>query len=175
MMINETSRFKGWFLWSLIITLVIIISCFIYALFLYHDLKESKSAGFEETEKQILDGTSITEVEKIEQFNGEEAFHVVYGENKEHEKKIIFYPLKGTEKNLTTINESEIISKKQVLDKWREQCQDCELVKIVPALVDNKALWELTYNDKSNRYVLDYLSLYDGSRFEQYRFKQMFK
>lgn len=175
MMLNERSRFRNWFIWGLVILIIIIVYSFIYVLFLYHDLNESKTAGFEETEKQILGATSITEIEKIEQFNGAEAYHVIYGKDKKNKEKIIFYPLKGKKKDLTTINQSEIISKKQVLNKWKEQCNDCELVKIVPALVENKALWELTYHDKSNRYVLDYLSLYDGSRYEQYRFKQMFK
>lgn len=177
-MINDRySRFNGrrWVLWSSVLFLIVLISCIIYALFLYLDLMDSKTAGFEETKNQILSNTSITSIEKIEQFNGNEAYHVVYGENKDKEEKIIFYPLKGKEKNLTTIDQTEIFTKKQVLSQWKEQCNGCELVKIVPALVEDKALWEITYSDKSDRYVLDYISLYDGSPFEQYRFKRMFK
>lgn len=174
---NRYSRFneKRWFLWSTVLFLIVLISCIIYMVFLYIDLKDSKTAGFEETKKQILSNTSITSIEEIEQFNGNEAYHVIYGKNKDNDGKIIFYPLKGKEKNLTTIDQTEIITKKQVLSQWKEQCKGCELVKIVPALVKDKALWEITYNDKSDRYVLDYVSLYDGSRYEQYRFKRMFK
>ena len=174
---DSYSRYKknNWLFWSLVIVLIILIASFIYGVFIYLDLKDSKTAGFEETKKQILNATSITEIEKIEQFNGEEAYHVIYGKNEKDEKKLIFYPLKGKEKNLTTINQSDIISKEQMLQEWRAQCKGCKLVKIVPALVDKKALWEITYNDQSNKYVLDYLSIYDGSRYEQYRLKRMFK
>lgn len=144
-------------------------------MFLYLDLMDSKTAGIEETKKQILNNTSITSIEKVEQFNGAEAYHVIYGKNKKGEGKIIFYPIKGKEKDLTTIDQSEIIPEKQVLSQWEEQCNGCKLINIVPALVKDESLWEITYKDQSDRYVFDYLSLYDGSRYEQYRFKRMFK
>lgn len=166
---------RNWFFWSLIIILIILIICFIYSVFLYYDVKASKTEGFAETEKQIINATSITEVDKIEQFNGDEAYHVIFGKDDKEEQKIIFYPLKGKEKDLTTIKQADVISEDQILNEWKGQCKDCKLVKIVPALVDDKALWEITYSDGSNRYVLDYLSIYDGSRYEQYRFKRMFK
>lgn len=166
---------KGWLFWSLIVILIIFISSFIYAVFLYYDVKGSKTEGFAETEKQILKATSITEVDEIKQFNGEEAYHVIFGIDKKDEKKVIFYPLKGKEKDLTTIKQKDMISEDQIVKDWKAQCEDCKLVKAVPALVDDKVLWEISYRDGSNRYGLDYLSLYDGTRYEQYRFGRMFK
>ncbi|MBM7598386.1 uncharacterized protein YpmB [Virgibacillus halotolerans] len=177
-MINNSyspDKKRSWFFWSLIIILIILIIGFIYAVFLYYDVKGSKTEGFAETEKQILNATSITKIDKIEQFNGDEAYHVIFGKDNKDEKKIIFYPLKGKEKNLTTIKQADIVSEDQIVNDWKAQCEQCKLVKVVPALVDDKALWEITYSDESGRYVLDYLSLYDGSRYEQYRFRRMFK
>jgi uncharacterized protein YpmB len=177
-MINNSysqDKNRSWFFWSLIIILIILITGLIYAVFLYQDVKASKTEGFDETKKQILNATSITEIDKIEQFNGEEAYHVIFGKDNKGVKKIIFYPLKGKEKNLTTIKQSDMVSEDQIQGEWKANCEHCKLVKIVPALVDNKPLWEITYSDESGRYVLDYLSLYDGSRYEQYRFRQMFK
>jgi len=42
-------------------------------------------------------------------------------------------------------------------------------------MIDKKALWELTYEDADQHYIIDYLSMDDGSRYEQYRFKRTFK
>ncbi|MBR7795581.1 MAG: DUF5590 domain-containing protein [Bacillota bacterium] len=175
MRIRQSSRFTGpkWLKWSLLISIIILISCFIYMIFLYVDLKESKTAGYAETERQLLKANALTEVTAIKTFNGEKAYHVVFGKDGK-EEKIIFYPLEGKKKNLTTINQSEIIAEDAIIDDWKQQCNQCEFVKITPALVNENALWELTYKDQSGRYVLDYLSIYDGSRYEQYRLKRMF-
>ncbi|WP_245843784.1 DUF5590 domain-containing protein [Oceanobacillus rekensis] len=161
-------------MWSSILLLVIILACIIYAVYLYNDLYNSKTAGFDETKEQILNQTSIAEIEKIEQYNGSSPYHVVFALNEANEEKLIFYPVEGKEKELTTINRSEIITAEEVLSLWQAQCNECELVKINPALENNEPLWEITYHDNQNRYVMEYLSIYDGAPVESYRFKKMF-
>ncbi|WP_249260855.1 DUF5590 domain-containing protein [Virgibacillus pantothenticus] len=151
------------------------VSCSIYLIFLYNDLLDSKTAGYEETKQQLLKAESLTEIDKVETFYGKEAYHVVYGKDEDGQNKLIFYPLKGKEKKLTTVDQSEILSKSEIKNTWKQECDQCELVRITPALVDGNELWELTYVDSSKRYVFDYLDMYDGSRYEQMRFKSMFK
>lgn len=171
---NEMSAFKKFFFRTGVILLILLISAGIYSVFLYQDIMESKTEGFAETESRILEATSLVFIDKIEQFNGSEAYQVVFGKNETNENKIIFYPLEGSEKNLTVLDESEIISKETILKSWEEACGQCDFIKAVPAMKDENILWEVTYTDESDRYVLDYLSIYDGSRYERYRFTQMF-
>jgi uncharacterized protein YpmB len=163
-----------WLKWSSILLLVIILACIIYAVYLYNDLYKSKTAGFDETTEQILNQTSIAEVEKIEKYNGSSPYHVVFGLNDANQEQLIFYPLEGKEKELTTINKSEIISEEEVLSLWQTKCNECELVRINPALENNEPLWEITYHDSQNRYVMEYLSFYDGAPVESYHFRKMF-
>ncbi|WP_067725503.1 cell wall elongation regulator TseB-like domain-containing protein [Oceanobacillus damuensis] len=165
---------SNWLLWSFVSIVVIILACSIYAVYLYNEIYGSKTAEFAETSRQILNQTAITEIEKVEQYNGSEAYHIVFGENDENEEKLIFYPLAGNEKELTTIDRTEIMSEEAILDQWQAQCNGCEFIKINPALENDEPLWEITYNDNNNRYVMDYLSIYDGSREEQYRLKKIF-
>ncbi|UJL48074.1 DUF5590 domain-containing protein [Virgibacillus sp. NKC19-16] len=174
---NRNAVFLGrsWLFWSLLIFILLFVSFLLYAVFLYLDIMESKTAGVEETEEQITQATSVTEINKIEQFNGAKSYHVVFGQNEDNEEKIIFYPLEGNEKTLTTIDKSEIVTEESIINQWRNECNGCDLLNIVPALVDDTPLWEITYNDSSNRYILDYLSIYDGSRYEQYRLNRMFQ
>jgi uncharacterized protein YpmB len=171
---NQTSNIKKVFIWGSIILLILFISAVVYSIFLYQDIMESKTAGFTETESQILNATTLVSIDKIEQFNGDESYHVVFGKNEANEQKIIFYPLEGNEKNLTVLDESEIISEQTITSSWQDACSGCELIKAVPAIKDENILWEVTYTDESDRYILDYLSIYDGTRYEQYRFTQMF-
>jgi uncharacterized protein YpmB len=172
---NRTSNMKKTFIWGSVILLLLLIAALVYSIFLYQEIMESRTDGFAETEEQIMDATSLVSIEKIEQFNGADAYHIVFGENEANEKKIIFYPLEGNEKNLTVLDQSEIVSEETILNEWQKSCSACEFIKAVPAIVEDQVLWELTYIDESERYILDYVSIYDGTRYEQYRFTQMFK
>lgn len=163
-----------WFIWTLIILGVLFISAVIYAIFLYMDLNEKRTAGFSETTREVLSQTSITEITNIETFNGEAAYHVVQGINESGEEKLIFYPLEGNEKTLKTVDIEDIMPKQAVHKQWNSDCNSCQLIKITPALIEEEVLWELTYYDENNRYVFDYVSIYDGSPYEEIRYLRMF-
>lgn len=173
-MIKIAENKKAWLLWSSIIFIILFISLLIYAIFLYMDLNEKRTAGFDATERQIVNHTSISEVSSIERFHGEKAYHVVFGENAEGEEQLIFYPLEGKEKTLTTIDAEEIVPKSSVIKNWKSTCTSCDLIRVVPALINDDALWELTYYDANDRYVLEYLSIYDASTYEEIRYRRMF-
>ncbi|GAB3066205.1 cell wall elongation regulator TseB-like domain-containing protein [Virgibacillus ainsalahensis] len=170
---NQDSKF-GWVKWSLLAIAIFALICLIFAIFLYKDIQKDENSAYAETEAQLLGATSLTEVSKIEQFNGSEAYHVVFGKNEDNEEKIIFYPLAGREKNLTTIDRNEIIPEEEIQSQWSEQCNGCELIEIVPALDDGNELWEITYYDEANNYVFAYVSIYDGAQHKQYRLNSMF-
>ncbi|MFC3038905.1 DUF5590 domain-containing protein [Virgibacillus xinjiangensis] len=172
---NINRSLPGWIKWGAVALITIAIIGVVFAAVLYYGIQQELTETMAETEQVLLDATSLQEIDMIEQFNGSEAFHVVYGRNGEDEEKIIFYPLEGKEKNLTTIDRSEIIPKDEIADTWKNDCNECELVQIVPALVDGEELWEITYWDKSNRYVFDYVSIYDGSPYEMYRLDPIFE
>lgn len=163
-----------WLKWTIIILSLLLIVGLIYGIYLYHTIEKSKVAEFAETEEKILQNTEIKKINAVDRFDGKTAFHILSGETKDGNKKIAFFPLNGKKKELTVIDESEIIPRQSMREQWNNQCKGCEFIKISPAMVNDEPLWELTYIDQSNRYILDYLSIYDGSRYEQFRFKQMF-
>ncbi|KKE79363.1 hypothetical protein WH51_07610 [Bacilli bacterium VT-13-104] len=164
----------NWIQKSFIIFIAIIVVAVIFGVYIYLGTMKNKTANFEQTKEVILEQTPITKVDKIELYHGDEAYHLVYGSDKKGEEQIIFYPLKGKEKDITTISMSEIIPKEQILQSWQKNCANCELNKISPALINDQLLWEITYYDENDRYVLDYFSIHDGSSYEQYRFNRMF-
>src|SRR5699024_3073215 len=172
--LNKPKRRNRFVVWSFIIFSIVVLLCFIFAVVLYNDLYDSKTANHSETEKIILEQTSITEIDHIEHFFGEEAYHVVYGKNEQDEEKIIFYPLEEEEKNITTIDLATVLSKEQMVQEWQQNCTSCQFVDITPALMDGEELWEITYQDEQNRYVLAYYSMDNAAVYEQLFFKSMF-
>ncbi|MCF3941616.1 cell wall elongation regulator TseB-like domain-containing protein [Oceanobacillus alkalisoli] len=168
----ETRR--KWLIFSMITFLLLFISMFIYGIFLYMDLNSERTEGHEATKRELLKQTEITEISKIENFNGEAAYHVVYGKSEEGNGKIIFYPLEGNEKTLTTVDSTEVLAPSSMIDRWQSDCRTCQLVKITPALLDEEILWELVYYDENDRYVFDYRSIYDGSDYEEIRYLRKF-
>ncbi|MFC2948333.1 cell wall elongation regulator TseB-like domain-containing protein [Virgibacillus sediminis] len=165
----------GWLKWGSAAIVIILLICLISAAVLYSNIHQERTEAFAETEKVLLEATSLQQITDIKQFNGAESYHVVFGVNEENEEKIIYYPLGGREKNLTTVDRSEIITQDKVVEEWKSRCMDCKLVQIVPSLIDGEELWEITYWDESGRYVFDYVSIYDGSPYEMYRLNPMFE
>lgn len=138
------------------------------------DLNEERTKGHDETRRELIKQTSITEITSIVNFNGESAYHVVYGENEEGKGQIIFYPLEGEEKTLTIVDVADILPEQAMISKWKQDCSGCDLVKITPALMDNEVLWEIVYYDENDRYVFEYRSIYDGAHYQEIRYLRQF-
>ncbi|WP_404452822.1 DUF5590 domain-containing protein [Virgibacillus necropolis] len=164
----------NWLRWGIIGLIFVLISCFIYLFFLYSDIQQSRTANYQETKKEVLDKTNVSQIENVTKYNGEHQFHVIFGTTKSGDDKIIFVPLDKKSNKPTVIDGSKIITKQQIKDQWEQQCQNCELIDITPAMENNKPLWEVTYVDDSDRYIFDYLSIYDGTRVQKYRLKSIF-
>jgi len=168
-------RYISWWKWSILSLILLLIICFIYGIILYQNTQKSKTVGMADSKERILQDTEITKIDSIERFNGVNSYHIAFGENKDEEKKIAFIPLKTENEDVILIDESDIMSKELVENQWKEQCNQCKLIKITPGIVEDNELWELTYVDESNLYIIDYISMYDGTPYEQFRFTKMFK
>lgn len=163
---------KRWLYVSLIIIFLLLIAAVIYGYFIYQGLMKQKKAGYDKTMEQMVDETDLSEIDKKYKYFGEENYHIFFGTTKDKEEKVVFFPL-DKDAEATTIDQTDVISKEEVEDQWKNGCKSCKLMKIRPAMDDDKPLWEITYKDEANRLVLDYVSFEDGSDYEQYRFKQM--
>ena len=123
---NETRR--RWLIISTLFISILFISAIIYGIFLYVDLNNERTKGHDETIKELKKQTAITEVKKIENFNGEKAYHVVFGENEEGKEQIIFYPLEGQVKHLKVVDVAEILPEQAMLQMWQSECRACQFV-----------------------------------------------
>lgn len=156
------------------IVLLVILVLLGYLIYMYKSIENDKTKGFDETEKHIYEVTEIVSVDKITSFQSEELFHVITGKDSNKQKLIVFLPLEDKE-NVTIIPYSETIPEENMIKSWNDTCKNCTSLTTNYAMINGEPLWELTYNDGSNRYVFDYFSLADGEQYEQLRLYQKYK
>ncbi|MUK87292.1 hypothetical protein GMD78_02600 [Ornithinibacillus sp. L9] len=165
----------SWVKWSFLVLILLLIIVIVYSVFFYQAILNNKTEGFDHTRNKVLQTTDIVEIEVINRFHGETSYHVVSGLTEENMEQIIFVPLSDEEEELIILDQDEIMSYQSIKTKWENDCKDCDLIKITPAVLEDSPLWELTYKDHSDRYVIDYVSMHDGSRYEQLRLRKTFK
>ncbi|SRR5690625_3471083 len=164
------------FKWSLLLFIVLLGACLVYFIYLYFDIQANKTEGFDEAKQIALQNTTLVDVDQIVRFHGDEPYYVLFGKSAEDEELLVFVPFNyEPDDPLIVVNQLEIMSEHTIINSWEQECHQCKFIKITPGILNDEPLWELMYIDSSDRYVLDYVSMYDGSPYEQLRFKTMFQ
>lgn len=166
----NTSSWTKWVIFALIIVVVAIL---IFLTVLYNNIEKSKTNGFGNAEERVIEETEVIEVEETMRYHGDTLHYIVIGNTEDNQSLMVFVP-DDVEDELTIIDQSEIIPVESIRQSWQQACKNCEFINIVPAITDRNPLWEITYYDEAGRYVMDYVSIFDGSKYEEFRFKKMF-
>lgn len=150
---------------------LLLVSSIVYSIFLFQHIEETKLNDFETTEEIIYALTDITSIHQAVHFQEATGYHIVSGIDQMNKELLVFVPLIETvsKKDIIVVEKDTILSQEQIESKWAEKCTDCILTGSSPAMINKNPLWELTYKDESNRYVIEYISLKDGSVYEQLR------
>lgn len=171
---SSMKQINYWLNWKNIFILVsvfILLFLFSYFTYTYIKIENSKVTDGEKTEQFIFKETDLTTVDSIYQFQEEESFHIIIGSDNEGNKSIVFVPVKKSlsKDDLVVLSLNELVSVEQIEEEWQRECDQCTLIHSNPAMINEQPLWELTYTDHSNRYVIEYISLKDGKIYEQLR------
>lgn len=169
--IRSYYQFPSWLKWILISISVLIIAFFIYSIYLYNTIQTSKETGLDESKAYAKDELNMKNITSIDRFQEEIQYHVIMGEMNDNEGVIAFIPIDDNKEPII-IKQEDALSKSEIKSNWQTNCKNCELIKISPAMLDDEPLWEITFIDEKERYVLDYVSFDDGSSYEQLQFKQ---
>src|SRR5690625_380517 len=151
-------RIGKFIIFSLI--LIVFLAIIIYGIYLYSYIESSRINDLEATKKAMIQTGQINEVTEMYHFQDEKAYHILIGQDKDNKEITLFVPA-GEHSDITIIDKEKTLSEDEMKKIILQECQDCNIINTTPAMVDNKPLWEITYFDKKNRYVIDYLSMYD--------------
>lgn len=77
-------------------------------------------------------------------------------------------------KKIVEIEREDTLSQSEIESIWTKECDECELKGSTPAILDDVPLWELTYVDRNNRYVIEYRHLTDGETYEQLKLNRKY-
>jgi|SRR5690625_2861664 len=146
-----------------------------YGIYLYSYIESTKVNELETTTSTMIESGQIDAVTEMYHFQDEETYHILIGQDKEKKEKILFISMDTEHDDIIVIDRDKTLSNEEIKKTILQECRDCNIINTTPAMVDNKPLWEITYFDDKNRYVIDYLSMYDGTRFEQLRMYRKYK
>lgn len=170
----QSLQFTGRKFWLTVLTVIFTILIGIIFLFLliYRDISNEVQADTENAFQLAVQYSPIEKALLVYIFNGDDSFFVVKGENDEGEIIYSFIPQQFTdEEEVIWINESEGISEQDILNKFRNQCQSCELHQISPGILNNRFIWEIIYEDQDRVYFQTYRfstgELYDSISFRK--------
>lgn len=189
-----------WFTWKrliiiLIILIILVLSIYVYSIFRH--INASKVDGFDQTESYILSETDMTTINSMYMYQDELLYHIAYAHDKDQEEWLVFVPIqeekdigdnepsnkkdkedkenkKEEDKELITVKTSDMMSQKEIESAWSDECSECELKSSSPAIIDDTPLWELTYIDKQNRFVMEYRQLEDATTYEQLKLNRKY-
>lgn len=174
MMNNRRRELPSWTKWLILGISLVIVAVLIFLIILYNIIQSNKTEGFTAVEEYVLNETEIVKIEETMRYHGDSNYHVVNGFTNSNAEQIVFVPVDNKE-DITIVNAEDIIPKEKIEATWKKDCSGCELLDIVPAISKDNVLWEITYIDDSERYVINYVSMYDGTQFEEFRFKKSFE
>lgn len=157
-----------WVAISVLLLLFLGIGFFSYFYFYVQDQKE-KDYVF--ARQQALEETPIKQIKDIERFHGKFYYVTVDGVDQDDKALFAFVPMEENYENIPFVYKNEGVSQEEVLDYWNRECRDCSLKDIQIGFTGDIPVWELTYEDVQERYVLDYFRFDNGERYEQYRLK----
>src|SRR5690625_1090981 len=190
----------SWFTWKRLIIALIIIGILLLSIYFYsmfRSINASKVDGFDQTESYLLQETDMIKIDKMYMYQDEILYHIAYARDKDNEEWIVFVPIldetvkdteeddededtessdkdEKNEKDMIIIEAAKMMSQKDIESVWAQECSECELKGSSPALIDDTPLWELTYIDNQNRYVMEYRKLKNAETYEQLKLNRKY-
>lgn len=172
---NQLYKEKSqWFKWGILISGLLFILLLLVIGYIYVTVMQEKESGYDQARKKALVETNMTEIEEVERFHGEESYFVVSGIDDEKNLLLAYVPFENKQE-IITVEQPETFTKDKIESDWRERCSSCPLTSITPAILDETAVWEINFRTNKDTYIYEYISMEDGSLFEQLRFEKRFK
>ncbi|WP_143804805.1 cell wall elongation regulator TseB-like domain-containing protein [Paraliobacillus ryukyuensis] len=161
---QQSSRFTvpNWIKWTTVILVLCLVAVFVYVGHLYQTIQSNKLSGFAESEERVLNETDMVTVNQTERFHGTDFYHVFIGDNKDGDRLLAYVNQTNKDEEIHTFSLNNLMTKKQLTNQWKNECESCQLLHSTYAIRDTTPLLELTYIDSQNRLTYRYYQLDNG-------------
>lgn len=161
----------SWLKWCLLILSMVLILGLAFSIWMYINVNQDRTTGHAEAIDLAEQQTDLTNFESVTTYYGENKIHIVQGSIGKVDGRLVFIDL---EENavLDEIPTESVLPTNQMRSQWKDTCANCQFKDIQYGYEENEPVYELTYIDDQNRYVLDYFTL-EGEAFDQrFAFRQ---
>lgn len=160
--------------WSILIGSLFMLLLLLIVAYFYYSVMQEKTKGYEAAEKRAREESAIQRIDSIERYHGDEAYFVLSGSDEADNRLFVYVPF-DAEQDVKTIDQPTSFTKEVIEDNWRKQCADCQLTAIIPGILEDTAIWEIKYKINKDTFVYEYITMEDGSLFEQIQFTRHYK
>jgi len=167
-------NWKRVLLYVLLFCILIII---FYLVLTFRQIYKSKVERFDKVEAFVYEHTTVNSIENIEYFQDEEGYYTLIAEDRTGEKVYVFLrnDKKFSKNHLYIVKAKDMVAPESLESELKSDCISCELIRSTPAMIDGIPLWELTYIDNDDRYVIEYKYLENGETYEKLRLSRKYK
>ncbi|WP_051744161.1 cell wall elongation regulator TseB-like domain-containing protein [Halobacillus karajensis] len=149
---------------------IILFLILILSVWLYVEVNQDRTEGHEEAKAIAKEAGGIHRVDHVFTYHGEKEIHIVQG-SKEEGKWLLFIDIKEKDV-LDEVPLDDVLPVAEMHAQWDESCSGCTFKDLAYAFEENEPVYQLTYIDERNRYVMDYFTL-NGEAFDQrFAFRQ---
>ncbi|WP_026560179.1 DUF5590 domain-containing protein [Bacillus sp. J37] len=146
----------------LIILVVLIISGIWILTSSYLTARGQYEDGHKQSKQFAMEEANLKKISKINTFSADQKYHVITATNNENEQVYGWISNIEKERKMIVKKKSSGITKNEALESVNEEHNPSEIISVQLGMDEGIPIWEVKYQDESDRYTFDYVNFYDG-------------
>ena len=118
--------------------------------------------GHEQSKQFAMEEANLKNISKINTFSSDQKYHVITATNIENEAVYGWISNIKKERKMIVKKKSAGITKNEALESVNEEHNPSEIISVQLGMDEGIPIWEVKYQDESDRYTFDYVNFYDG-------------
>jgi uncharacterized protein YpmB len=131
----------------MMIIAIVVVVALAFSTYIYASAKKPYQKAEEEALKVAKDHRIISTVDKFYLYNSKETYYVLIGENKKHDKMVVWIP-KHQKDKIIYDKYSNGISEQKAIEKLYQEEKPAKLLSVRLGMEDVGPVWEMAYLDK---------------------------
>ncbi len=128
----------------------------------YLKAREDYESGHKESKKFAIENANLSAISQINTFSADKKYHVITGENSNDEPVYAWISNVNKEREIIVKKQSSGITKEEALERVYQEHNPSEIISVQLGMDEGVPIWEVKYQDESDRYTFDFVNFYDG-------------
>ncbi len=147
---------------TLFIIIVLILSGIWIFTSTYLEARGDYELGHKESKKFAIEYANLSAISQINTFSADKKYHVITGENANDEPVYAWISNVHKDREIIVEKQSSGITKEEALERVYQEHNPSEIISVQLGMDEGVPIWEVKYQDESDRYTFDFVNFYDG-------------